>query len=157
MDMNKTLESFKKVLKALHEYEVEYVLIGGFAVALQGVERFTKDLDIFIRNEPANIRKLKQALHSVFNDSAIEEIDEHETCPVVRYGTPDDYYIDILSGIGEAFTFDDLEYEVIRREGIDIRIATIETMIKLKESTIRLQDKADALDLKRLLEKRKRK
>jgi predicted nucleotidyltransferase len=52
--MNDKVESFLAVLKALHEHEVEYILVGGLAVAFHDIPRVTKDLDIFIkRNAPA--------------------------------------------------------------------------------------------------------
>lgn len=131
-----TTESFMSVLKALHEHEVEYILIGGLAVGFHGISRFTKDLDIFVKRDPENIARLRQALDQVFKDEAIVEItsDELQKYPVIRYGTPLDYYIDILDRIGEAFSYEDLEYEVIESSGFPVRVATIETLIKLKKA-----------------------
>lgn len=45
------MESFRAVLKALHEHDVEYILIGGVAVIFHGVSRVTKDLDIFVKRD----------------------------------------------------------------------------------------------------------
>ena len=150
-------DSFMAVLKALHEQDVEYVLVGGLAVSLHGVSRVTDDLDIFVKREPGNLEKLKKALYSVFTDESIEEIDmtDLEDYPVVRYGTPEDYYIDIMDRIGELFKYDDLEYQIIESQGIPIRIATIETLIMLKKDTIRTVDKADVLLLMEKLEEKK--
>lgn len=156
--MNMNTDSFVAVLKALHEQDVEYVLVGGLAVSLHGVSRVTDDLDIFIKREPGNIEKLKKALYSVFSDESIEEIDmtDLEDYSVVRYGTPEDYYIDIMDRIGdELFKYDDLEYQIIESQGIPIRIATIETLIMLKRDTIRTVDKADVLLLMEKLEEKK--
>lgn len=69
---------------------------------------------------------------------------------MVRYGTPDDFYIDVMDRIGEAFTYEDLEYEVIEIDGIPVRIATIETLIKLKMGTLQ---EIDRLDVAMLQEK----
>ena len=141
------VKSFMTVLKALHEYDVEYILIGGMAVILHNVPRVTEDLDIFVRRDANNIKKLKQALRSVFNDESIEDMQQQdlEDYPVVRYGTPEDYYIDIMDRIGEMFEYNDLEFEILEHQGIPIRIATIATLIKLKQGTIRDIDKADVI------------
>ena len=90
-------------------------------------------------------------------EEEIEEIDmtDLEDYPVVRYGTPEDYYIDIMDRIGELFKYDDLEYQIIECQGIPIRIATIETLIMLKKDTIRTVDKADVLLLMEKLEEKK--
>lgn len=76
--------------------------------------------------------------------------------PVVRYGTPENYYIDIMDRIGEAFKYDDLAFEVIESHGIPIKVATIETLIKLKQSTIRQKDKADVFLLTEKLQERQK-
>lgn len=133
------------VLKALYEHKVEYVLIGGLAVSFHDISRVTKDVDIFVKRDPENIKKLRQALKAVFDDEAIAEItsDELQKYPVIRYGTPHDYYIDIMDRIGELFSYDDLEYEIVESHGFPVRVATIETLIKLKKETPRPRDHAD--------------
>ncbi len=154
--MNMKTDSFLAVLKALHEHGVEYVLIGGLAVGFHDISRFTTDLDIFVKREPQNIENLRRALTAVFQDEAIIEItfEELENYPVLRYGTPQDYYIDIMGRVGEAFSYDDLEYEVIESQGIPVRVATIETLIKLKKDTLRERDQLDVFYLReRLREK----
>jgi len=157
--MNMNVESFMAVLKALHKYDVEYILVGGLAVIFHGVSRITKDLDFFVKRDPENIEKLKRALQSVFNDESITEItnDELIEYPLIRYGTPDDYYIDIIDRIGEAFCYDDIEFEIIESQGIPVRVATLETLIKMKNGTMRMKDRADALLLMEKLEKLRKK
>ncbi|MDZ7363935.1 MAG: nucleotidyl transferase AbiEii/AbiGii toxin family protein [candidate division KSB1 bacterium] len=155
--MNMKTDSFIAVLKALHEHEVEYILIGGLAVILHGVPRLTEDLDIFVTKDEANLAKLKKALRSVFEDESIEEMTRNDLVdyPVVRYGTPENYYIDIMDRVGEAFKYNDLAYEVIESHGFPIKVATIETLIKLKQGTIRQIDKADVLLLTEKLKEKK--
>ena len=150
-------KEFIKVLKVLDEYNVEYILIGGVAVILQGMERLTMDIDIFLKLAPQNIKKLRKALYCVFNDSSIEEINvnELEKYPVIRYGTPGGFNIDIITHIGKVFGFEDLEFEIIEFQGIKIKIATPETLYKLKKDTLRYKDKGDAVFLKELIEEKK--
>lgn len=152
--------NFKNILsllKAFHEHEVEYILVGGIAVILHGVPRVTEDIDIFLRPDSKNLQRFRNALHTVFKDKSIEEITDKELkqYAVVRYGTPENYYIDIIYRIGEAFQYDDLNYEIIKSQGIPIRVATIETLIKLKQNTIREIDKADVILLSEILKEKK--
>jgi predicted nucleotidyltransferase len=59
------LEDFIKVLEALEKHEVDYILIGGVAVILYGMQRLTRDVDVFLKSVPENIDKLRKALHSI--------------------------------------------------------------------------------------------
>jgi hypothetical protein len=151
------VKSFMAVLKALHEHEVEYILVGGLAVMLHDVPRVTEDLDIFVKKDSGNIDKLKAALRSVFDDASIDEIvlQDLTDYPVVRYGTPENYYIDIMDRVGELFKYDDLEFIVKESDGIPVRLATIESLIKLKKDTVRIIDKADVILLMEKLEEKK--
>jgi len=144
---------FNAVFRSLFKFEVEYVLIGGYAVVLYGFPRGTNDIDIFVNPSDKNIRLLQDALFDVFKDESISEITLPELIkyPVIRYGTPNGFNIDILIGLGEKFSYNDLDYKIIEIEGIKIRIAVPETLIMLKENTLREQDKTDILFLKKLL------
>lgn len=154
--MPNQFEQFIRVLKALEDFQVEYVLIGGVAVILHGLDRLTSDIDIFIQNETENINRLKQALNSIFNDPSIEEISKKilDDYSVIRYGTTSDFNIDIIDRIGELFKYSDLEFEIINNSGVKIRVATAETLFKLKKDTIRLNDQADAFFLMELMKKK---
>ena len=150
-------QDFLKVLKAMEDEGVAYILIGGFAVILHGLPRFTMDMDFFMKMAEKNVQKLRKALYSIFRDSDIEEItfDELVKYPVIRYGTPNGFHIDIMAQLGETATYEDLEYEIMEVQGQKIRVATAETLLKLKEGSIRLEDKGDALFLKELLHRKK--
>jgi hypothetical protein len=142
------MDLFKKfmgVFAAFEEESVEYILIGGFAVVLHGFPRLTQDIDIFIRPTEENISNLKNALHSVFNDPAIDEISLHELhrYPVIRYGTPDGFSIDLIISLGEAFSFDDIQYELREIEGQPIRIANLQSLLEMKKFTYREVDRLD--------------
>jgi len=149
-------ENFLEILKAFWQEKVEYILIGGFAVIIHGMPRVTQDLDIFVKMAPENIEKLRKALKIVFKDDSIDGIteDELKSYSVVRYGTPDGFYIDIINKIGQFACYDDLEYETMAVEGIQVRIATIETLHWLKKDTLRLADKQDAFFLSTLIQEK---
>lgn len=153
IDMNNQFENFMSVLDAFDKQKLEYILIGGAAVILQGIERLTRDIDIFVRMNNENIGLLRKALISIFEDESIGEItlEELQKYAVIRYGTPDNFYIDIIARLGEVAVYEDLEYEIITFQGIKIRIATLETLHKLKKDTLRYKDKFDAAYLKDLI------
>lgn len=151
--MPNQFKEFVLLFKALDNHNVDYVLIGGVAVILHGMERLTRDIDLFIKSAPKNIENLKKALNSVFNDTSIEEItfNELQDYPVIRYGTPNGFFIDIMTRLGEAVLFEDLEYEIIEYQGVKIKIATPEILYNLKKDTLREKDKIDSLFLKEII------
>jgi hypothetical protein len=77
--------------------------------------------------------------------ATVEEDDMIGDYPSVRYGPPDDdLYVDFVSRLGEAFSYDDLESEVHEVEGVPIRVATPATLVKMKRDTVRFKDREDA-------------
>jgi|SRR5579884_86709 len=148
---------FIAVLAALDKNHVDYVLIGGVAVVLHGMERLTRDVDIMVKMVPENVERLRKALHEVFDDVSIEEItlNELQKYPVIRYGTPNGFYIDVIARIGEVAAFESLAYEVLDYEGVKIKIATPETLYQLKKDTVRDRDKMDAAFLLELIKARR--
>ena len=149
MLLKNQLEKFLAVLDSLHKENVDYILIGGFAIVLHGASRFTEDLDIFVRTSEENISRLKKALYSVFQDESINEISatDIKDYAVIRYGSPDDFYIDIIGNPGETFSIDSISSRDVDVEGITIRIATPESLYKLKEKTFRAIDRDDLIFL----------
>ena len=53
---------FKELLRAFNERKAEYLIVGGSAVMKYTEPRFTKDLDVWIRNSPENAAKVYKAL-----------------------------------------------------------------------------------------------
>ncbi|MBN1464650.1 nucleotidyltransferase [candidate division KSB1 bacterium] len=151
-------EKYIEILRKLFEERVDYILIGGVAIILYGFERPTRDIDLFVKLAPENIAKLRAVLFDLFKDESIEEItfQELEDYSVIRYGTPDGFYIDIIANIGEAFHFEDLQYDVLEFEDFNIKIATPETLLKLKKDTLRDKDQIDVHFLRDLISRNER-
>ena len=53
---------YKELLQLLNEFEVEYLIVGGFAVMKYGEPRYTKDLDLWVFNSPQNSARVVGAL-----------------------------------------------------------------------------------------------
>jgi hypothetical protein len=56
------IDTFAGLLDALARRQVKFALVGGLAIALNGVERTTRDVDILIDNSPDNIQRLASCL-----------------------------------------------------------------------------------------------
>ncbi len=142
------LDDALRVIASMNAAGVDYVVVGGVAVNIHGLIRATEDLDVFIRPEPGNVERLKQALRTVWDDPMIDEIRAEDLCgdyPAVRYGPPaGTLYLDILTRLGEATAFADLEFEQKEIEGVGVRVATPRTLYRMKKGTVRPIDHADA-------------
>jgi predicted nucleotidyltransferase len=55
---------FKEFLKLLSDHEVEYLLVGGYAVAYHGYPRATADMDIWVAINPHNAQRLVDAIRA---------------------------------------------------------------------------------------------
>lgn len=53
---------FKEFIELLNANRVRYLVVGGYAVALHGYPRYTKDMDIWIERTPENAARLLKAL-----------------------------------------------------------------------------------------------
>jgi len=53
---------YRELLQLLNEFEVEYLIVGGFAVMKYGEPRYTKDLDVWVHNSSQNSRRVVAAL-----------------------------------------------------------------------------------------------
>ena len=53
---------YKELLHTLNECEVEYLVVGGYAVMKYTEPRYTKDLDVWVHNSPGNSIRLYHAL-----------------------------------------------------------------------------------------------
>lgn len=136
------------VFEALEREGVRYVVFGAIALNLHGLARFTDDLDLFVAPDAENIGRLKRALFTVFRDPELDQITAEDLLgeyPAVQYAAPNGtFQIDILTRLGTAFAFDDLEAERIQMGTMSVSVATPRTLYRMKRDTVRLKDRADA-------------
>ncbi len=143
----------RKVLEALEREGARYAVFGAVAVNIHGLARATQDLDIFLAPDVANVERLKQALRVVFADPAIEEISATDLLgdyPAVQYVPQEGgFHLDILTKLGEAFRWEDLEIERAPFEGLIVNVVTPSTLYRMKKGTVRFKDRIDAEELRR--------
>ena len=141
-------DRLQALLAALEREGVEYAIFGGIALNLHGLARFTEDIDLFLAPDLDNIERLKRALHSVFDDPSIEEITAADLLggyPAVQYAPPEGTFrVDILTKLGSAFSFGDLEVERVRFGDLPVTVVTPRTLYRMKRDAVHLKDRADA-------------
>lgn len=151
--MHELDKEFIRICDTFNKYNVKYVVIGGFAVILHGLPRTTEDIDFFIEDSVENIKRLRTALKELYNDPSIEEIthEEIKEYAVIRYGTPDDFYIDIIARLGSEVSSEEVlnSYVIFEIDNVKIPVCDIEMLIKMKK-TVR---ERDLRDLKFLMKK----
>lgn len=139
----------RRILAAFEREGVRYVLVESMAMAAQGIVRATRDADFFVAPDDENVARLRRALKSLFDDDPnVDEItaaDLGGDYPAVEYTPPHGRYsMDILSRLGEAFRYEELEAEDVIVEGVRARVATPRMLYRMKKGTVRPQDRMDA-------------
>jgi hypothetical protein len=127
---------------------VRYLVIGGYAVALHGHPRYTKDLDIWVERSRENAQALLQAL-AQFGMGSLGLSEEDFLTPdqVVQIGYPPNR-IDILvsiSGVEFPECFD-RRVEVLL-DGVNVYFIDLQHLKQNKKASGRLQDLADLENL----------
>ena len=68
-----TLRDFEDILHLLHKHQVRYLVIGGLAFIYHAKPRYTKDMDLWIDADPANVIRANQALAEFGSPTVFEE------------------------------------------------------------------------------------
>ena len=141
-------KDFKEFIESLNEIGVNYLVVGGYAVAFHGHPRYTKDLDVWIELSPDNAGRILKALGKFgFGSLDLKPDDFLEKDRIIQLGFPPNR-IDILT------TLIDLEFEEcyksrvqVEIKGLPINFIDIENLKKNKLATGRTQDLADVENL----------
>lgn len=92
-------KDFKELLELFNEHNVEYMIVGAYALAYHGVPRFTGDIDIFVHPSPENAQKILSALAGFgFGSLNLKVEDFKNPNSVVQLGVPP-VRIDIITSI----------------------------------------------------------
>jgi hypothetical protein len=135
---------FKEFLKSLNSNGVEYLLIGGYAVAIHGHVRATNDIDVWVKISPENAARIQRALCEFGFASALSNGDRFLTPNnVVRMGVPP-IRIAILTSIsGVEFEPCYREKEMIQIEEVMVPVISLARLRENKAATGRQKDLAD--------------
>jgi len=142
MELQKDIREFVELL--LSE-KVEFLLVGGYALAVHGAPRFTEDIDFLIHLSAENADRLIQVIEKFgFGDLEIERDDFLKPEYVIQLGMAPNR-IDILTGI-DGLSWEEswggkVGYEL---DGLPIHVIGKEQLIKNKLASGRTKDLADA-------------
>jgi len=135
------------MLRALRD--VEFILVGGVAAAVQGAPIVTQDVDILYRLAPANLKRLELALdvlNAVTRDDPrrLRFAVSHLATKGHKLAMTDAGAIDILGSINDGLVFEDLlpHTERMEFEGLEVNVLRLDKLIDLKRALGRPKDLA---------------
>ncbi len=139
---------FKEFIQSLNDNAVRYLVVGGYAVALHGHPRYTKDIDIWVDLERGNAERLVQAIRQFgFDSLGLKAEDFLEPDQIIQLGYPPSR-IDLITSL-PGVEFDaclEARVEVIMDE-VKVNFIDLENLRKNKKASGRLQDLADLENL----------
>jgi hypothetical protein len=145
MELN---HDFSEFIGCFVARDVEFLVVGGYAMAAHGHPRYTKDLDIWVRADRANSERILMALDDFgFGDVGLTPDDFSGDDTVVQLGR-EPQRIDLLSFIS-GVEFDDAWRSHVDLEigGLTVPVIGRADLRRNKLATGRLRDLADAEDL----------
>ncbi|MCF7810554.1 nucleotidyltransferase family protein [bacterium] len=135
---------FKKLLTLFNTHEIEYTIVGGYALAFHGAPRFTGDLDIHVKPDIENARRVIKALDDFgFKSLGLTPEDFSNPDNVIQLGYPP-VRIDIITSLS-GVTSEEVFLGRIKDKYGDITVYYIgrEQLIANKRATGRKRDIAD--------------
>lgn len=129
--------------------KVEFLLVGGYALAFHGAPRFTEDIDLMVLVSPGNADSLFSVLCDFgFGGTGITRDDFLEADQVIQLGRAP-HRIDILTGIsGVTWKEAWASRNRVDLDGLEIHVIGKEELIRNKQATGRPQDLADLARLR---------
>jgi len=144
-----TNSNFRDLLHALNTANAKYLLIGAYAVSYYSEPRYTKDFDLWIASDVANVERIWNALANF--GAPLDQItkeDLRNPQAIYQIGVAPNRF-DILVQPGNL-SFDDAWKRRVESnyDGEKLPIVAREDLIKLKEFSGRPQDLLDIQSLK---------
>ena len=101
-------KDFRDFLAFLNAHEVKFMIVGGYALAFHGAPRFTGDIDVFVKPDHENAKRIINALADFGFSSLDLTIDDfQDQNKVVQLGLPP-VRIDIITSIS-GVTWDEAD------------------------------------------------
>lgn len=145
---------FEKLLVDLARSGIDFAVVGGVAVSLNGFVRATDDLDILIGEAPENVQRLLDCL-SRWGEGWARELKVEEFVPQEgSIRVMEDFDLDIFTRM-RGKSLEDFRPRLRSLETGGTRIAYLasEDLIFLKESSWREKDQLDVNALREILKR----
>jgi len=141
-------QDFKEFFQSFNQHEVEYLLVGGYAVGYHGYPRATMDIDVWVASNPENARRVVAALEDFgFSGEVLVEGLFLESDKVVRMGFPP-MRIEIMtsiSGVDFKDAYDQRIEDML--DGVPIKLISLHHLKANKVAAARAKDLADLEEL----------
>ena len=146
-----TLDDLKQLLRSLEAHGVEYMLIGGYALAAHGSQRATTDIDVMVRADAESGARMKAAL-MVLPDKVAKDIEPEWFNEGENIRVADAFIVDIMLN-ANGQTYDTLKQykQTVDLDGIAVSTVSLEGLL-LTKRTMRDKDKSDCVIIERALE-----
>jgi len=146
-----TLEDLKLLLRSLNEHAVEYLLIGGYALAAHGYQRATTDIDLLVRATAESGQRVRDAL-MILPDRAAKDLEPEWFEEGDNIRVADAFVVDVMLN-ANGHTYDTLRQyaETIDLDGIPLNTVNLEGLLLTKQTT-RDKDIADRAILERAID-----
>ena len=135
---------FKELLELFNSHKVEYLITGAYALAFHGAPRYTGDIDLYIKPDSSNARRIVNALDQFgFGGLGLKEEDFTTPGQIIQLGAPP-ARIDIIISI-RGVLWDEAEGGKIAGScsGVPVYFIGREQFIANKQATGRQKDLAD--------------
>jgi predicted nucleotidyltransferase len=134
--------------------EVEFLIVGGYALALHGAPRFTQDIDLFVAISEENAAKLESILYE-FGVSKQDVTREDLVVPeqIVQVGRPPNR-VDVITSI-EGVTWKEAWESRAQMElaGMKCWVIGLDCLLRNKRAAARPQDLVDVKNLESVMKK----
>jgi len=146
--------SFEKLLVHLLDREIDFILVGGLAVAMNGYPRMTEDVDVWINPDERNIRNLISALGEFGegHGGGLEVSDFSDEPGAIR--VIEDFPLDLFLQMNGISFEQILEERRVRAfKGRELPYLSAEGLIRVKSGSMREKDQLDIHALKQIMER----
>lgn len=147
--MVKIHQDYREFIELLNSNQVEYLIVGAFALAFHGHPRYTGDIDFWVRNDISNAQKIIKSISEFgFTVDQLDEKDFTSDDLIFQMGYPP-VRIDIITSV-EVLEFDEsFKNKIIKKiGGLTINFINLEDFKKNKRAVGRTKDLADLESLK---------
>ena len=165
-------DRFGDILEHLDQSGLKFIVCGGMAAVIHGVERTTLDLDLSVSLHPDNIPLLIQTVEGLgfvprvpvnpmllAEEEAVQDMIQKKHAIVFTFIDPSDPFVQL-----DIFLLPELRYEQligsteqVSFRGRSLKVLSVEKLLELKEGIQppRPKDMMDILVLKEILNERK--
>ncbi len=142
---------FLEFIKLLDRHAVDYLVVGGYAVAVHGFPRYTGDIDFFVALDQNNAERLIRVFGDFgFGDIGLQRDDFLQPDFVIEIGR-EPRKIQVLTGIDGVEFKECLERRIeIPINGISVKFIGKQDLIRNKLASGRPKDRIDAEELNKV-------